>query len=189
MFEFIYALLFSFSANLDNIAIGISYGIKNIHIPIYKNLLIAIFTTAFTFISMLLGKSLSVFLSENIANYIGAFVLIAIGVFSIMKEIFSKKDECEDLTFCKEKKLSMIAIKELVTIIIMLSINNIAAGIAASVAGIHILFTTICTFIFSFVFLFFGNKIGKRVGNNKFVEKYANIFGAFILIIVGILQI
>lgn len=192
MINLISALLFSFSANLDNIVIGVSYGIKKIHISFSKNIIIAIFTSLFTFVSMYLGKYLSNFLSENIANIIGSSFLIAIGLFSIIKEYIigkgNKKDDNGVLVEVRNR-VESIRTKEMVTIILMLSLNNIAAGIAASVVGINILFTTICTFIFSCLFLLIGNKIGRNAINNKFIEKYSTLIASLILILLGVISI
>ncbi len=37
-------LLLSFSSNLDNVGVGVSYGIRKINIPFTSNLLIAVVT-------------------------------------------------------------------------------------------------------------------------------------------------
>ncbi|MDD3303858.1 MAG: manganese efflux pump [Clostridia bacterium] len=186
MINLISALLFSFSANLDNIAIGISYGIKSIHITAFKNIIIAFSTSLFTFISMFLGSYLAMFLSENIANKIGAIFLISIGVYSLFKEIITKKKNNTDQN---KKEIKAIGIKEILNIILILSINNVAAGIAASVAGINIICATIFTFIFSFSFLMMGNRIGTKATNYRFMEKYSNILSSLMLIAIGLIEI
>lgn len=188
MINLISTLLFSFSANLDNIAIGVSYGVKNIHITIYKNLIIAFFTSLFTFFSMFLGNYIAMFLSENFANKIGASLLIIIGSYSLFKELI-KKQKTDNNTNIKNEKLKTIRFKEIISLILILSVNNIAAGIAASVAGINIILALIFTFLFSFTFLFIGNRIGNRVINNNFIEKYSNIISSLILIFIGLIQI
>lgn len=185
MINLITAILFSFSANIDNIAIGISYGIKKIHIPLYKNIIIAFFTCFFTFLSMYLGNYIAILLSENIANILGPIVLLIIGFYSIFSELLKNKS---DINF-ESRTINKLSIKELTTLIIMLSVNNIAVGIAASVAGINILIATICTFLFSLLLLYIGNIIGIKALNNKFIEKYSTLISSFILIIIAIIQI
>lgn len=186
MIYFITAILFSFSANIDNIIIGISYGIKKIHISIFKNFIISSFTALFSFLSMYLGSSIALLLSETTANLLGAFTLMIIGIYTFLKEFFQKRKE---ISLCQTRTLNRLNLRELITIIMILSINNIAVGVAASVAGIDILVATICTFLFSFVLLKLGNFIGHKAMNNKFIEKYSNVISSIILIIIGILQI
>lgn len=194
MLNLISAILFSFSANLDNIAIGISYGIKKIHIPNITTFFIAIFTTVFTLISMLLGKYIILFLNENLANSIGSYFLMLLGIIYIIKEIlesFKKKQRSNtknDIIQNKNKDIINIKIKELTIIVFTLSINNIGAGIAASATGINVFLTCIFSFLSSFVFLIFGNNLGKKV-INIYIEKYCNIISAIILILIGFIQL
>ena len=81
-----------------------------------------------------------------------------------------------------------ISIKELLLIIITLSLNNIAAGIAASITGVNIICTTICTFVFGTIFLYIGNNLGKKI-NNNLVEKYSELISSFILILIGVMEL
>ena len=50
------ALLFSLSSNLDNIVVGLAFGIKKIHLDAVSNLTVAVITTTGTVIAMLFGK-------------------------------------------------------------------------------------------------------------------------------------
>lgn len=191
MLDLISAILFSFSANLDNIAIGISYGIKKIHIPNVTTFFIAIFTTIFTLISMMLGRYIILFLDETIANSIGSYLLVLLGSIYIVKEIFeslSKNKRSDDENeIIKTKNITNIKIKELIVVVFMLSINNIGAGIAASATGMNILLTCIFSFLFSYIFLLFGNNLGRKVTGN-YIEKYCNIISSIILILIGIME-
>lgn len=186
LINIIYALLFSFSANIDNIAIGMSYGIKKCNISIYKNIVIAAFTCFFTFISMYIGKILSILITENLANIIGGGILILLGLYTIFSSLINKNSK---KTTFEDKTPNVIDIKDLTTIIFLLSLNNVAAGLGASVAGISIVFTTFFTFIFSIIFIQFGNTIGIRTIKSKFITKYSDIVSAFILILIGIFQL
>lgn len=191
MLNLISAILFSFSANLDNIAIGLSYGIKKIHISNLTTLFIALFTTIFTFASMILGKYIIIFFNENMANSIGSYLLILLGIIYIIKDIiqsFRKNQPNEKKEITKINDIINIKTKELIVIVFILSINNIGAGIAASATGISILLTCIFSFLFSFLFLLLGNNIGKIV-IGKYIEKYCNTISAAILILIGLIQL
>ena len=189
MFELISGALFSISANIDNIPIGLSYGVKKTHISILKNILICIITSIVTFLSMLIGQNISKFFDIKIANILGSLLLIFLGIYPIAKNIFIK--EKNDRLNENEKNILMnndISIKELLLIIITLSLNNIAAGIAASITGVNIICTTICTFVFGTIFLYIGNNLGKRI-NNKLVKKYSQLISSFILILIGVMEL
>lgn len=189
LFELISGALFSISANIDNIPIGLSYGVKKTHISVFKNILICMITSIVTFLSMLIGQNISKFFDIKIANILGSFLLILLGVYPIAKSIFLK--EKNDRLNKNDKNIlthNNISVKELLLIIVTLSLNNIAAGIAASITGVNIICTTICTFVFGTVFLYIGNNLGKRI-NNKPVEKYSELISSFILILIGIMEL
>ncbi|MEG2645945.1 MAG: manganese efflux pump [Clostridia bacterium] len=176
------AILFSFAANLDNIAIGISYGIKKTNIAFLNNLLISVVTTFITYVSMLLGKSIILFFNfESFANLLGATLLIAIGSINLIQDILKK-------SFKKDSIISEITFKETLSILFILSSNNVAAGIASSVAGINIFYTTFLTFILGFLFLYIGNTLGKSI-LNKYIVKYCCFISSLFLIVLGFFEI
>lgn len=182
MLNILKALAFAFSANIDNIAIGISYGIKKIKIGSKINLIIATLMAIITYITMFIGKSISNLFNITLIHKIGAYSLILIGTYLLFKEIFFKIKEKDN------EELSNLTLKNILIIVFTLSTNNIATGIAASMIGINIYLTFLFTFIFSFLLLYIGNKIGRNILNKR-IEKYSNILSALILIILGLFQI
>lgn len=188
MIDLISAFLFGIAANIDNIAIGFSYGIKNVHISTLKNFFICLCTTFVTFLSLSIGTSINLFLPEGISEILGSLLLIGIGVFFIIKEVLTLRYHKDRQDVLKKSKKENLTYQELLLLIVTLSSNNIATGIAASITGVHILYTIIFTFLFSFIFMLLGNKIGSKFFNNK-LELISNIFSNLILIILGILQL
>ena len=187
MLNLLTSTLFSISANIDNIPIGISYGIKKIHVTFLQNIFISIFTAIATFTSMQIGKNVLNFFDIKLANLVGSILLIILGTIPLAKLFFKrKKRSYEDNAFYSSKAL--ISIKEIIFIIITLSINNIATGIAASITGINALYTAICTLIFGSIFLYVGNHLGKKI-NNKLVQAYSEIFSSLLLILLGLIEV
>ncbi|NRV14874.1 putative Mn2+ efflux pump MntP [Clostridium beijerinckii] len=82
------ALLFSLSSNLDNLVIGIAYGIKKIRIGTAANLIVALVTSTGTFLSMLLGIYVSKFLPSFLSNSLGAGIIIILGLYFVIQSIF-----------------------------------------------------------------------------------------------------
>ncbi len=174
MIHIIFAILFSISANIDNLAIGISYGIKKLHIYNYQKIIITLFTSLATLISMIIGNILANSLNLNIANNIGSMCLIIIGIYSLFsntKDTNSNNKTCTNIL--------------LMTFI--MSTNNIFTGFMASSAGINIIATFLSTILFCYLFLDFGLKLGNNI-KNKRIEKYSNFLSSIILIILGIVE-
>ena len=196
------ALLFSLSSNLDNIVVGIAYGIKKIKIGIIANLIIAIVTSTGTFLSMSLGVYISKFLPHSIANALGAGAIIILGGYfviqSIIKLINNKnskelalKDIADMIEYAEKSDLDNsgdINIKESLLVAFALTFNNLGTGVAASITGVSIQFTVISTFILSILTIMFGETVGNHVFGN-FLGKYAPLISGILLIILGIIEL
>jgi len=196
------ALLFSLSSNLDNIVVGIAYGIKKIKIGIIANLIIAIVTSTGTFLSMSLGVYISKFLPHSIANALGAGAIIILGGYfviqSIIKLVNNKnskelalKDIVDMIEYAEKSDLDNsgdINIKEALLVAFGLTFNNLGTGVAASITGVSIQFTVISTFILSILTIMFGETVGNHVFGN-FLGKYAPLISGILLIILGIIEL
>lgn len=195
------ALLFSLSSNLDNVVIGIAYGIKKIKLGILANLIIAFITSTGTFLSMSVGAYISTFLPRSAANILGAGVVIILGIYFVVQSIIklinntkskelALKDIDDMIEYAKKSDLdssSDINMKEALLIALGLTFNNLGTGVAASITGVNILFTIISTFILSIVTITLGEAIGKCL-LGKLLGKYAPLFSGILLIILGIIE-
>ena len=122
------ALLFSISANIDNIVIGFAYGVNKIKIKFSSNILIATITTLGTFFSMYLGDFLSNFISHNIANVLGALIIVLLGIFFIIKSFieFNKpNNNISEYALKSDKDNShYLDLKESLSVGLTLAVNN-----------------------------------------------------------------
>lgn len=195
------ALLYSLSANLDNIIIGIAYGIKNIKIGISKILLISIITSLGTLISMIIGKTISNFLPLSITNILGGLIIIMLGLYFLLQSIINlikktkvKKSSINNISEAIEYAKSSdkdnsgdLDCKEACIVAIGLMINNLGTGLAASITGVNIEFTVLFTFILSMFLLLLGHTIGNNV-IGKVCGKYAPLLSGLLLIVLGIIE-
>lgn len=193
MIKIIPAIIFSIASNLDNILLGISFGINKIKIKETIILLISFFTTIFTFLTIYLGNFLcNHFLDLKLTKYIGGFFLIYLGISSLIKHFFESKD-CELESINSKIKLieenNKISKKDLFYLILILSSNNISVGLASSVSNISVFLVVFFCFIFSFIFLLIGNIIGIKFNKCTFIQKYCNIISYIFFFILGILFI
>ena len=196
------SILLAFSASLDSLIIGIAYGIKKIRIKFSINIIIALIVTLGTFLSMLLGAILGNFIPGYICNYIGAILLIAVGIWMTIdyykdqKSLSSDTTDSDDINndlidslnydeiLTKNKTADIdgsgnIELKEAVSLALALSINNFALGIPL---------TTAFTFIFSVLILIIGFKIGNSF-LSKIFGKYSGLLSALIIILMGVFQL
>lgn len=195
------ALLFSISSNLDNIVVGIAYGIKKIKIGIIANIIIAAVTTIGTFLSMSVGSYISTFLPQSVTNALGAVVIIFLGIYFVAQSIIklrnntksnelALKDITDMIEYAEKSDLDdsgNINIKEALLIAFGLTFNNLGTGVAASITGVSIQFTVIATFILSIITIIIGEAIGNHI-LGEILGKYAPLISGILLIILGIIE-
>lgn len=198
---FLSALLFSISSNLDNLVVGIAYGIKNINVKITANLLIAIITSTGTFLSMSLGLYISKFLPHYMSNYLGSGVIIILGVYFVIQSMIklinntsskelALKNVNDMIEYAKKSDADDsgdISIKEALLVALGLTFNNLGTGVAASITGVSIQFTVILTFILSMLTIIIGETIGNHVFG-KVLGRYSPLFSGILLIILGVFE-
>jgi len=199
------AVLFVVSANIDNFAVGVAYGIKNIKIGIASSLIIALISAAGTFFSMSFGLVISKCLPLFVSNALGSMILIGIGLWIIADDMIKKHErtiqessnknefmEYMDLLDHPEKadtdRSGNIDVKESVTLAFALTINNIGLGIGASIAGLNIIFNTLLTFFFSLAAVVLGCRLGNGCFS-KALGKYATFVSGLIIIALGTYQL
>lgn len=80
-------LLLAASANVDNLAVAIAYGIKRLRIGILTNLFIATISAIGTYLSISVGQELASYVSLEAANLLGSMVLVGVGLYGIRETI------------------------------------------------------------------------------------------------------
>ncbi|GEQ21531.1 sporulation protein [Clostridium butyricum] len=202
MAVFLSDLLYSLSSNLDNLVIGIAYGVKKIKIGLISNLIIATVTSIGTLISMSVGKFISGFLPTSLTNMLGAVIIMLLGLYFLIQSILKlipksysnslalkNVDEIMDYAEKSDSDNSgTLNIKEAFVVSLGLMLNNLGTGLAASITGVNVSITVICTFILSIALLMLGKSIGHNVLGSV-CGKYAPLISGVLLIILGIFEL
>lgn len=77
------AFILAFSASIDSLGVGISYGIKKTKISYLAFFVLFIFSLAITSLSILAGHLITSFVSNDFVTILGALILFGIGIFII----------------------------------------------------------------------------------------------------------
>ncbi|MCF2943120.1 MntP/YtaF family protein [Paenibacillus tarimensis] len=99
MLHLLSLLLLALAVSLDGFGVGITYGLRQIRIPVFSVVIIVICSGLVIWVSMLAGGWLTGLLSPAFANYIGAGILIAIGswaLFQFWRQHLALSDEASD---------------------------------------------------------------------------------------------
>jgi putative sporulation protein YtaF len=192
-------LLIALVSNLDNLAIGISLGIRSTKIPALSNGIIAVITMAGTYLSMNAGEFISGYISSKTTNLLGAAIIVIIGAWSIVNSLYLRTARTTDSdnhehiygnrspadvdVFHKH----VISIKESAGLSISLALNNLATGLGAGATGISPIWTTIAVGVFSLLFIGFGSKFGFTL-SRSWLGSYSKIVAGILLILIGIYE-
>ncbi|KAJ51856.1 putative sporulation protein YtaF [Clostridium tetanomorphum] len=196
-------IFFAISASSDSFIVGISYGINKIRIDFINNLFIATISGLGTFLSMAFGKLLLNIIPVEKANLIGSIVLILFGLYMLISSSKNKhnKDEASTKNIQQDKNYyynvlnnpeiididgsKNIELKESLSLGIVLSINNIGLGIAASVIGLNVYITSISSLLFGMIFIQLGHFVGEKFLSKR-MSKYSEVISYFIIILLGL---
>jgi putative sporulation protein YtaF len=201
-------LLIGVAANLDNLGISVSYGLKSTRIPFASNLVIAILSMICAYLSITAGELISHFINIKIANIIGGSLIIILGGKCIVETLFPKPstEPCHeqgldsidgDSTYTKViahpeladiNKDKVITLKEAILLGLALAINCLAMGLGAGITGISPLLATLSIGAFSLLSISFGTMLGNKITGNR-IGKYSNIISGLLLIMIGIYEI
>lgn len=191
--------LFAFSASLDALIVGITYGIKRVHITLAQNIIVSLITLAGTAASISLGHWLAPLLPQKAATIAGSAILILLGTYYIVKYLWltissylakqqQKMGEMHKTSTENMIHKDTLSLHETILLGAALSINNMGIGIGASIAGLTLIPTAVITFLFSILLLFIGNSLGK-IRLLRLADRFADPLSGLLLIGLGIYEL
>jgi putative Mn2+ efflux pump MntP len=81
------AVLVAAVSNLDNLAAGFAYGVRDTRIGVVPNAVIAAVTMAGTAVALTSGRELGTLMPSSLAGDVGALIVISIGVGMVVAAI------------------------------------------------------------------------------------------------------
>lgn len=188
MMHWITIILIGIAANLDNLGIGLAYGIKRTKIPILSNLTIAVMSMIVTFIAVKAGSTILEFVSPHLASLLGSLLLCAIGVWTLMSKRFSTNGFLDNPEHFDEDKNHIISFRESIPLGCILCLNCLAGGIAIGANGISAIWTVLSIGFFSIVSVAIGSHFGALM-SQTFIGKYSTAISGWLIILIGIFEI
>ncbi len=210
-------LVFAIAANLDNLGVGIAYGLRRNKISTRSNLVIAIMSTGLTLMAMKFGQWVQPILSIKVANDLGASVIIVVGIWvffevaiqrmwSILTKhlwrYFSRKigrrkhldrpnsepDRNTIMRFLAHKDSGRISGRETLILGVSLSLNAMAGGFGAGLAGHNLIVTSIAVGGFSYLTIFAGQSLAGNYAS-RWLGSFSQRLAGLLLIAIGIYEL
>lgn len=193
------SLLFGISASLDALLVGISFGLRQIRILLWQNLAISLVTLLGTCLSVGLGHRLASLLPGDLSVYAGSLVLVLLGLYYISKWAMAlfrgqraAKAPVQTTKYREQdpepEPVPCLRLSEVLTLSLTLSLNNLSAGLSASLAGLALVPTAIATFVCSVLFLSCGNRLGSHPALGL-IGRAADPLSGALLIGLGMVQL
>ena len=195
-------ILFVLSASFDVFVLAMSYGFKNIKIKPFINFVISFISSLGTFISMEIGLALTNIIPLSVVNILGSIIMLLLGLYclldyrKVLKKSTNHKDRnlnpsspiviLEKPEIADTNKSGTIEFKESILLSIALALNNVGLGIGASIAGLHIILTTIVTLIITIILIPLGFLCSKKL-LNTWIGKSGSLISGILLIILAVI--
>ncbi|MDH2879505.1 sporulation membrane protein YtaF [Bacillus cytotoxicus] len=203
-------ILLAFTLSLDSCSVGLTYGLRNVRIPLRSIIIIGICSAAVMLVSMGIGNMIAKVFSPMIATRIGGFVLVGIGAWVLYQ--FFRGDKKEEIK--QEEKVWKLEIASLGLVIqilrkptvadfdrsgtisagealllgIALSVDSFGAGIGASLLGYAPVMMAMLVAVMSSLFLFIGMQMGTMLSSMRWLQRFTFLPGV-LLIIIGLWKI
>lgn len=206
MMTWLIILGFAISSSVDNLGVGISYGIRNIRIGLISNLLIAVICFVFSESGILFGKWLSVIMPGVLPVLVGALLLFIIGIRIILltaprkqisnDEVTKKVTQTKSITAILENpeiadvdKSGEIGHGEAIILGIALSANALTNGLGAGLLGLSPLAISLTAAVGSFITVWLGVCLGQKVADVRIgsytLGEFGTILSGIILLVIA----
>ncbi len=204
-------IILAFAVSLDSFTVGFTYGMRKMGLPLRAILIIACISATTFFISMMIGRSISWFISPHITEILGGVILIFIGAWVIYQ--FFQSDNKDGPTEPKDPYILKLEIQSLGIVIqilrkpmtadidksgtingvealllgVALSLDAFGAGIGAAMFGFPPLLTAGVIAFMSSSFLWIGLKSGFLLSCWGWLHRLSFLPGV-LLILIGVMK-
>jgi len=168
-------ILLAISLSMDAFGLGISYGLRQIKIPILAKLVIALISAIFMLVAVIVGNSIADIFPAIFSKVIGATILATLGVWIL----FQDKPISYDLN--KSLRIDFI---EALCLGVALSIDSVGAGIGSAIAGLGTYLLPVSAAVFQLLFLTVGTLIGSKTQLVKKVNSRVLTLASGLILIV-----
>jgi len=211
-----YVLLLGFAVSIDGFVAGIAYGLKKIIIPTISLFIIGIATTLCTGFAMGTAYLLGAYINTKIAIIVGAFLLTAMGLYSMIQEYLKAINKDKDhplraVVTSQSQSKSYSASQLLITIInkpesadvdhsqtispleaillgLALGADNMIAIFAAVLVSPLPLYTPLSMGLIQIVVITLGIYVSNHLISDQLKKRVPYLSG-FILILLGLIRL
>ncbi|MDR1640492.1 MAG: sporulation membrane protein YtaF [Clostridiales bacterium] len=201
--EWLIILGLAASSSLDNLGVGVSYGMRRIRIGFSSNMLISLVCFAFSFGGIVFGRWVQLILPGSFPAIVSAALLLAIGmrIIALSAPTGRSKESPDDgklgvTSILKNPELadmdksSHISLLEALVLGAALSANALTNGLGAGLIGMSPIAISLASAAGSFATLWIGAKIGEKTAGiriGKFeIGQFGTVLSGMILVAIAV---
>lgn len=164
--------LLGIATNLDNLCIGMAYGCRGQKIALRMNACIALISGLISLVLCLFSSCIAEGL-QTLANFIGACLLIAIGIWTLWP---------------KQQKETAVAAQASAWVLgLALAVNCIPAAFGAGLTGLSPIWLGSTVAVFSFVTVGLGNRLGCSA-RERWPGRLLDVVSALCMLVIGVVE-
>lgn len=217
MTYFLSLIAIALAVSVDSFGVGLTYGLRQVRIPIRSILIIALCSFSVAYISAVMARGMLLLLPALWAERLGGLILIGLGVWALCTG-WRKEDEYLDHGRGEESdpaqtvwtlelkrmgivihilkrpmvadmdRSGVISVSEALFLGLALSMDAFAAGLGASLMGYSPLLTALSLGVMSSLFLFLGLRFGSICTGWRWTSHLIYL-PPLVLIIIGLLRL
>ncbi|QZT34953.1 sporulation membrane protein YtaF [Caldalkalibacillus thermarum TA2.A1] len=217
MIEFASLLVLAFAVSLDSFGVGMTYGLRKVHLPLRSIVIIALCSFTMIFVATGVAQGILYFLSPHGTEKMGGIILIGLGLWALYNVSNSKdhghipvavnEHPQDKMIWSLELKKIGIAIQvlqrpmvadmdrsgvisgaEALILGFALALDAFGAGIGAALMGYAPWLTAVSIGVMSSLFVFLGIKCGALFAELKWMNRLIYL-PAVILISFGLIKL
>lgn len=199
-------IFLAIAVSFDALAIGISYGMNRISIPVESKLILSLVSGCSVYLSMLLGMFLEQQLAPQFTTILGGLIFIFLGFYNLWRSYRVTKTQ-RVLVNLRIPLLGLIVQvfqeplsadydhsqhitgSEAMILGGALALDAIAAGFGAAILNLPILPTTLAVMLASFIFISQGLKTGINIATSPIQQRDLRWLPGLIILLIGILKL
>lgn len=198
-------VLMAAAVSFDSLAIGVSYGVAEVNIPLKARLILALISSTVLGGAMAAGHVLQKWLPGSATNLLGGVILIGLGAYTLWRA--NSPAQVSQIMNLRVPGLGLIiqvfreplradlnndqviSIHESVLLGVTLAFDSLAAGIGAAILGLPVLGTCTAVVIASYAFISVGLHQGSRLSSHKVINSKIHSLPGYVIMLVGLLRI
>lgn len=214
----LFTILLAVILSIDCLGVGLSYGMRHMILPWYGRVIISCCSGVAIAVSMFLGRLLEGLLPGEQIHLFGESMLVALGVFFLLRSIMELRRETLEQAEpdrCKAEQplfqwqipgldviirimhnpqhadldqSGQINGKEALWLGFALAMDSFGAGVFIALMGFSILWVSVCTLAFAYLLVTLGYRWGAHAGENPAYNKLKLVPG-IMLITLGMIRI